>query len=399
MRIAFSFACLFVLAPIACSDGGAVVTDAGVTDAAVEATVEAGEAMPAAPQVVDLGGPHFATPKIVPVFYGGDPNESDVESFLAALPASSYWAATTEYGVGALSVASSVVLGAAPSAASDADVRALIAAHTQGASADWPTDPEAIYAFFFPKTTTFTDDYGDTMCVGGNDGYHAATSSPYIVLAGCSDIGKGVLDTTTASLSHELVEASTDPFIGTTPSWAATDSDHLIWEAVPGGEVADMCELSPQSFDTIVGSYMVQRFWSNAAAAAGGDPCVPVSSAPYFIAAPVFPGETPVTQGTKKGKTLGIAVPVGQSATIDVVLHASAPTDPWTVTAADSSYFTGTTPELKLTLDRDTGNDGDVLHLTIQRLHPGSILGGTEIVLYSEHGTAIANAWAGFVGD
>ena len=117
-----------------------------------------------------------------------------------------------------------------------------------------------------------------------------------------------------------------------------------IWEEGSfGGEVADMCQDNDDSNYLPPGStYTVQRSWSNAAATAGTNPCVPVpATGPYFNSYPTLPDQVTLTAGSPSGgpiTTTGVNIPLGQSRTIDVVLHSEAPTSgPWTVTAYDSS--------------------------------------------------------------
>jgi len=97
----------------------------------------------------------------------------------------------------------------------------------------------------------------------------------------------------------------------------------------------------------------------------------------------------------------GVKVPVGGTKTIDIVLHSEAPTSgPWTVSVQDLSYITGSTNSAatKLTLDKTSGNDGDVLHLTIQVISADPSFGGEGFVLSSTLGTQ-NNLWYGAVGQ
>jgi len=78
--------------------------------------------------------------------------------------------------------------------------------------------------------------------------------------------------------------------------------------------------------------FTVQRTWSNAAAAAFLDPCVPGESSPLFLAAPL--GESSISLPNGAGGHLGsqgFALPVGQSITIDVGFYGTA-AGAWTVT-------------------------------------------------------------------
>ncbi len=99
------------------------------------------------------------------------------------------------------------------------------------------------------------------------------------------------LQNVTTTISHELAESATDPFPNTSPAFAATDDADFVWTFETGGEIADMCEYNTDSNYTPPGStYMVQRSWSNAAATAGTNPCVPVPMpTPYFQSTAVLP--------------------------------------------------------------------------------------------------------------
>ena len=95
----------------------------------------------------------------------------------------------------------------------------------------------------------------------------------------------------------------------------------------------------------------------------------------------------------------GVLIPVGQTRTIDVVLESKAPTSgPWTVTATDLSSFLGSTAATRLTLDKSSGQSGDVLHLTIQVLAADTNLGGEGFVLSSTL-NGQNNLWFGAIGQ
>ena len=184
------------------------------------------------------------------------------------------------------------------------------------------------------------------------------------------------------------------------------DNEHIIWNAGSfGGEVADMCQDNTDSNYLPPGStYMVQRSWSDAAAKAGMNPCVPVPpTGPYFNSYPQFPdmvslnGQALYTNGATT--TEGVQIPIGQTKTIDVVLHSEAPTSgPWTVSVMDFSEFIGDTAATSVSLDKTSGSDGDVLHLTITVMASDPNLGGEGFVLNSTLGTQ-NNLMFGAVGQ
>src|SRR5262249_7164578 len=133
-------------------------------------------------------------------------------------------------------------------------------------------------------------------------------------------------------------------------------------------------------------TYMIQRSWSDAAAKAGKNPCVPVpNNDPYFNSIPVLSKVTLPYYGSPV-QTKGVVIAKGQSATIDVQLYSEAPTaGPWKIKAWDyNDYFGGGNPDLMLSLDKDTGQNGDVVKLTITVLNTNKQLGGEPFILQSD---------------
>jgi len=336
---------------------------------------------PDPPRVVSSGGPVLATPRLVPVFFEGDDLEPRIEEFLHALASSTYWTATTkEYGVGALSVAPSVVTADAPPA-TDADLRAWLGKQP-GA------DASTVFVVFYPPSAPL-DVHGKKSCEAF-DGYHLARPAKagppviYAVVSRC-ETGSKALDAVTAAASHEIVEAATDPFYEDDPAFASADDAHAAWTLATVGEVSDMCALEPQAAGRLVGDFMVQRSWSNAAAAAGHDPCVPAVPGPFFSALPVLDESVSLDTGSSTLATKGVRVAVGETRTIDIALYSDAPTGAWQVSARDGSALFGGAKELELSFDRTTGNNGDVLHLTVRPLRAGRF-GGSILVVTSRSG-------------
>ncbi len=117
----------------------------------------------------------------------------------------------------------------------------------------------------------------DTGCTDF-DGYHADTHAGGIRrsvrgelrLSGFDGPSVTSLQERTVDLSHELIEAATDPLPSSNPAYVQEDNADIVWTLVTDGEVADMCEFNDDA--NVVppgGTYMIQRTWSNAAAARG----------------------------------------------------------------------------------------------------------------------------------
>ncbi len=183
-------------------------------------------------------------------------------------------------------------------------------------------------------------------------GYHSENSKgtttgfSYAIIANCGGGGSATaLDEVTDTISHELIEAATDPKVVSAPAFETTDTAHIAWSHEAGAEVADMCEWTGNMQQRLVGNYMVQRIWSNAAAAAGHDPCVPAPDGPYFNAAPELGGVSIMT-GNGAILTIGDSIAVGSSKEITFDLFSDAPSDDWDLSVIDGAQLVGEQPTL-----------------------------------------------------
>ncbi len=445
---------LLLAAPIACSStatlpatpGGGPVGDAGTTDAAdsggdgqsSEPSVDGGKTgggggadaahtdgagtdadaagaypafAPEVPAVITGNGALLTNPKIVTVTWPGDPFAAQIDALAGAIGATSYWAATTgEYGVKAATLAKTVRVATAPAASvQDTEAEAWLADQLDGTHAEWGSpDPTAIYTLFYPPGTTIMEN-GEASCGGLPGAYHSelklksGVTVPYVLIPRCeSFLGLHGIDYVSAAASHEWIEAATDPFPNTDPAFSQTSSKYFMWTLVSGGETGDMCTNTASVYITPDGlPFKVQRSWSNIAAQAGKDPCVPATvGAPYFNSVPAM---TDTLKGTIQGQTfkpLGIKLAVGASRSVEVDLFSDMPTSgPWTVKAYDMAKASGLPAELTLAWDRTSGKNGDKLSLTITRVAADTANGGVSaFMVISTLGTA-QNSWIGAVGD
>ena len=274
----------------------------------------------------------------------------------------------------------------------------------------------------YPSSTTITAD-GTTLCgQSGIGGYHAdflgaGQMNPiaYGVLPRCAGFqGETELQVFTGATSHEIIEAVTDPFPDFNPAWAQDDDAHLFWdEADMGAEIGDMCEIQPEAFFQFSDfPYVVQRFWSNAAARAGTDPCVPeypgevffntVAELPDTVQFPVYRGGNITLALEEDRRRL-----LGDDHDLD--LYSEGPTQPWTVTVQDYNELeTGGNPLLSFSMPQTLGQNGTKLPLTITVNSAGNQntngqINGTELFLIeSIQGTGsnqIINLWWGFVSN
>jgi hypothetical protein len=422
------FAVSIVAACSGGSDGegsGGAQTTTGTGTGTSTGAGAGGEAGVDAPQVVNLSpqGPVLTAPKVLLIGYTVDSFLPDVEHQLVELTHTQTWAQqTSEYGVGPLTILPTISIPGTPPATLDDNsgapppFEATLASNTSGSDPAWgAADPSTIYLFLLPQGTQVNS--GGLCCDPdvGYFGYHGeapvgSSNVAYAVICNCPDFVEApltALDDVTTTVTHELAEAATDPFYVDQPAFAQEDNAHVIWEVGSfGGEVADMCQDNSDSNYTPPGStYMVQRSWSNAAAKAGKNPCVPVpATGPYFNAYPTLPDMVTLTGGNALDNagsvvTEGVKIPIGGTKTIDVVLHSDGPTSgPWQVTVQDLTEFSGGKAATKVSLDAASGSDGDVLHLTIKVLGVDSSFGGEGFVLSSTLGQQ-QNLWFGAVGQ
>ena len=353
---------------------------------------------PALPQVVNSGGPVLVAPKVLPILFEGDTGATDIQAFFQELTRTTYWNETTsEYGVGALTVLPAVTMaGTPPMTVSDASLQMAVTTNTSGPNPLWGVaDPSTVYLFALPAGTIQSDSQG--ACCTDYQGYHSETTTgpvalPYAVICTCAGFtGPGtVLEGRTIAISHELVESATDPFPNSNPAYIREDDGNLVWKIVTGGELADMCELNEDAFFVPPGStYMIQRTWSNAAAQAAQDPCVPVrTTAPYFNTFPAL-GTIAYSPGGHALTTQAVNIRIGQTRTIALNLSSSAPTaGTWSVSVLDANYLKGGTANLALALDRMRGQNGDTFHLTITPKTVDPRIDGEAFVIFSEFGKA-----------
>jgi hypothetical protein len=291
----------------------------------------------------------------------------------------------------------------------------------------FPTpDPNTIYTVFLPDGSSL-DDGGGKSCVafggyhseiadfggfgggGSGSGSGSGSSMPpagngmvYALIPRCAPRAGGQpLDEVTLATSHELIEAATDPHPFTNQGYVAVDHDHYIWGRTPGGELGDMCEYVELAEQPLIGTFMVQRTWSNASAAAGHDPCVPELSNGYIGAAPNFTDADTVMVNSRNGAfaTKGVTVNNGESTMLELDVFSDVDTqDTVSVEAMDLANFLSTgTPQLAYQMGATSvGGNGAKLQLLITRTKAGTGR-NAEFVVVTKRNDKIAGLWFGLV--
>lgn len=234
------------------------------------------------------------------------------------------------------------------------------------------------------------------------DANHGSIDVAYAVVPRCDPFnGLTGIDAVTGGASHELLEATTDPFPLDTPGYVQVDEAHFYWETtLGGGEIGDMCAGFAGSFtkfDEL--DYTVQRTWSNRAESAGQDPCVPaLPNEVYFNSAPVLKDTIPVSFMGETIDLLGAHIPAGTSQTVELDLFSTGPTSgPWTVTARDLAALSGQPAQLQFTFDKTSGMNGDKIQMTIQVVSAPRRNRETFVIQSALNGQR--NVWLGFVGN
>jgi hypothetical protein len=398
-------------------DAAADVTHDAATDvlAKTDAPAPYPAMHPPMPQEVNSGGPVMTAPKFVVITFAGDTLAPNIDDFADKVAASAtYWSGTTaEYGVGPIASVVHISLNETPATAlADVDVQTWLTQQLTGADAGvleggapWPQpDGETVYMIYYPATVTVTQG-GQTSCQGFY-GYHndyVLTGSTYVtysVVARCAPFqGASAIDSIASIASHEMIEAVTDPLPQDNPAWISPDTDHTAWAVPAGGELGDMCAGYGNVFykPTDV-PYLVQRSWSNKAAAAGHDPCQPEGATPYFNAAAVL-NDTVTVNDPVLGMytTKGVKIPVGGTGTVTLDLYSDAPAPAWEVQAFDFASLFGGSPDLEVTVGGQamgSGVNGGQLTLDIKVLQAGSG------IFWVQNGNGSSPpVWIGVVGN
>jgi hypothetical protein len=327
------------------------------------------------------GGAILSAPEIVTVTWTTDTNAKTYEAFGDAIGASDFWKPVSEYGIGlATSGATNhVEVGDAPAATMTEDeIDTWVATNVAGAPGNgWPVNTaQTEYMVYAPESMKVTSG-GKNDCET-TDGYHDETSTPtiaHIVYGVILEACHGTTDVvafSTETASHEMIESATDPHIQSDLAWTGFDPDHLAWDIWQDqqDEVADACEYNDDADyqEDAPFAYNVQRFWSNASAAAGHNPCLRVPAQSYFNATPLDVEAITVTttEATAAAETKGFRIPIGTTRAVRFGFYGDGASDPWAFQVVEGDSFTTPSPaHLTITTDRSAGNNGDIANVSV----------------------------------
>ncbi len=362
------------------------------------------------PTVRHMGGIVLRDPRVQPIYLSDFPYGGEIDRFLQRMAGSTYWTDVVgEYGVGR-----PVIL---PGDASTVEVPASVDAErmeellNQVLAANPALGrprPDTIYVLFFSPSTAVTVS-GYELC-NGIDAFHmeatiAKTTVPLAVIPACESFsGDDSLtgaEALTVPLSHELIEAATDPFPFSNPAYADVDDAHAMWSvAIGGGELADLCgNESPNRTTPEDIGFPVQRSWSNKAAKAGKGPCVPVPSGEgYFSAVGRMSESVEVEfQGGGKVRVPSLIASAGTSATLSVDFRGESHSPvTWEVLAIEDQGGSSVARALAEMRKPMTGNRGDT-H-SVEVLAPSGSRSGIFPLLVLSHSSAgEMHLWVGTI--
>jgi hypothetical protein len=307
---------------------------------------------PPFPRVTTFGGPIMAHPQLVPIFFNNDPDVATLTGFNQWLVTSDWLDEVgTEYGVGAGSVLGTVQLPMpAPASITDAQMLDMVYQGLAAGSLPKPADGQlgdVLYVFYLPVGTVVTA--GNTRSCVDFGGYHNSARRngvelSYAVIAACQPASRlTTIELRELIMSHELIEAATDPVPGNRPAYRLNDPSSP-WSST-GGEVGDLCEVSGQEALRDNG-YVVQRSWSNAAAEAG-DPCAPIPIGSVYF-------------NLRVAGTFPPRIPAGGHQTLQITGWSTGKLADWTLQAQPA-----TVGAVTLTLGATTLNAGKTTTLDI----------------------------------
>ena len=274
------------------------------------------------PIVPDQGAPVISSPHLVFMTYSDDLNQATFEQYGLWIADGGYLPTVAgQYGVDN-GTARLVNLGPSSTAPiGTVSNQNAFPNYIQGLIDDGTIPAFAqnnIYVLILPSAWADTD----TFCQS-EGGYHTyyqdgAQNGPvYAIVPNCLGTQAGALQQEEAAISHEVVEAATDPYV---TSWQIQDMSNP-WYYL-GGEVGDLCASNTTYYTS--GQFVAQLIWSNQAVSAGEVPCQPWPASSTYVSL-IAPA------------TLATASPGGQ-AHITVTGWASGPYGSFGLAAVDGDY-------------------------------------------------------------
>ena len=392
----------------ACSSksGDVAPSDSGPLDAPSDVKVDTAPAdtappvpypafTPEMPRLQANRGVVMKSPIFVTITWPSEAAVDKLEAFGDQIGASDYWKAiTAEYGVGPAKSGPEnhvrMIGEPSPKTMTEGEAEAFVLKHVSDPTSKWPAPNDNIlYVVYLPTVTHLTTPGGADAC-NSLAGYHSSARTDsgqrvrYAIIPACPIGGITSSDSFTVTASHEMAEAATDPDPGS--GYVGFDNPHVAWELFQNGlgvEDGDACvEYDESTYDASPEfPYTVQRQWSNVAALAGKSPCAPSPPTPYFSATPLALDPIVIDLSaygaSRRFKTNGWTVAVGETKTFDVGLYSDGPTAKWTIDAVQKGnpwYPNVGGGDVTATVKTNAyGGNGDVatVSITVNTAGPG----------------------------
>ena len=306
--------------------------------------------------------------QIVTVTFPGYAHTAEVEAFGDFIGGSA-WLKTVgaEYGVGPATHKQKLVWpSASPDRYTDQDLRKMLTTAISDGTLPAPTaGANALAILVYVPATSILDATaagGGVICLQGSfhtagglftAGYHESflapdgTRVPYAVIGDCTS----ELDEITEAATRELIGMITNPY--------EVDNTGYLFETVPtdpwlfnldNGEVGYFCSGEQTHADE--GGFTLHRSWSNAAAKAGQEPCVPV------------PADDVYTNVSADPETLVSAAP-GTTLSFQLTGWSTAPTAEWGLLLSRPDGVDYTVARIAAKLSAGSINNGKIVTLTM----------------------------------
>lgn len=331
------------------------------------------------PQIPGRGGPVLGALKLITITFSDDANAAMEESFGDWSVKSPWLATAAEYGVASGAHMSKVrVPMTAPTTVTQTDVVNFLLAKLGDGTLPKPADDASGYLFavYYPRTTQLS--VPDKFFCQQFAGFHGEAKLGMVrfAFAAIGDCPTYISSFTEAEniqrgAAQELIAAATNPFPTTAPAYFTTDTTNP-WSYY-GGEVSDVCPPRQVFRDS---GFLAQRYFSNGAAQAGRDPCVPAPADLVYYNTAVSPAVTQI-------------IPAGMSATFELQGFSAAPTTLWALQASRMAGDFAPTSQLDVA-NMQNGGRG---HLTVT-VPAGTPPGKFALIqLLSVHTTTEYHVW------
>lgn len=328
------------------------------------------------PRLAYHGGAFLRRPRVVTVtFTDDDPDvASALERFGAVITRTPWWrAVVADYCVERGGCIGEGRAGRAvrlrdrlPDDLHGADLEARLRARLEDGGLG-VVDGATALLVYLPARVRLHDAFVPRYCGEGPYGFHRALRGAggrvaFAVLPRCGDFAA-----LTGTASHELLEMVTNPDTSDR-GFAFQPGEVTPGFSAAGLEPMDPCGLVAAAEEPRVQGFVVRRAWSNRAAAAGRDPCVPARRDRPYLA--LLPG-TPGVRLSRAGGTV----------TVPVTAAADRPAPAWTigVRAARGASC------VRAAFDRADVRPGDVAMLSLAPM-PDAPSGRCVVLLTSRVG-------------